>query len=119
MHGKMKQNDYVELLQKIDIGMSLMFSPHPSYVPLEIASAGAWSLSNSCFNKVKGSLGSGIILVPTDVEYLLSELKALVGLVQSNKFPLQQKDLKDLGVTIENASKSLINQFKSHKKPSK
>jgi len=119
VHGKMKQKDYVELLQKIDIGMSLMFSPHPSYVPLEIASAGAWSLSNSCFNKIKGSLGPGIILVPTEVEHLLSEMKALVGLVQTNKFPLPPKDFKNLGVTIEDASKTLINHYKSDKSSSK
>ena len=110
LHGKMKPTAYAELLQKIDIGISLMFSPHPSYVPFEIASAGAWSLSNSCFNKKPGLLGENIRLIRPIATELFSELVSMIKSVQSGKFPNPQKRDTNLGNTIIDASTELISR---------
>jgi len=42
---------YADLLRKYDVGLSLMLSPHPSLVPLEMASAGMLVVTNSYANK--------------------------------------------------------------------
>jgi hypothetical protein len=38
--------EYLDFLSSIDIGMSLMATPHPSYSPLDLASAGAIVITN-------------------------------------------------------------------------
>lgn len=44
--GKATIKDYAELLSKASIGISLMLSPHPSYPPLEMCSAGLKTITN-------------------------------------------------------------------------
>jgi glycosyltransferase involved in cell wall biosynthesis len=48
---KMSLEEYAEYLPDFDLGMSLMYTPHPSLVPLEMASAGLVTVTNSCENK--------------------------------------------------------------------
>jgi hypothetical protein len=42
---------YVELLPSFDVGLSLMLSPHPSLVPLDMAAAGMWCVTNTFATK--------------------------------------------------------------------
>lgn len=45
--GKMTIEEYAEMLNRACAGISLMVSPHPSYPPLEMASAGCMTVTNS------------------------------------------------------------------------
>jgi glycosyltransferase involved in cell wall biosynthesis len=45
------QASYGELLRGHDVGLALMYTPHPSLVPLEMASAGLLSVTNTFENK--------------------------------------------------------------------
>jgi glycosyltransferase involved in cell wall biosynthesis len=45
------QGSYGELLRGFDVGLALMYTPHPSLVPLEMASAGMLVVTNSFENK--------------------------------------------------------------------
>ena len=38
--------DYVELIRRMDLGLSLMDTPHPSYPPLDLAASGAVVVTN-------------------------------------------------------------------------
>lgn len=49
--GKLSLEEYGELLSKASVGISLMLSPHPSYPPLEMASAGIQTITNSFASK--------------------------------------------------------------------
>ncbi|MBP1709728.1 MAG: hypothetical protein H6Q47_261, partial [Deltaproteobacteria bacterium] len=53
---KMSLNEYKALLPEFDIGLSLMLSPHPSIVPLEMAAAGMFVVTNTFANKTAESL---------------------------------------------------------------
>lgn len=53
---KVSLNDYKELLPQFDVGMSLMLSPHPSLVPLEMVSAGMIVVTNTHANKTSECL---------------------------------------------------------------
>ena len=44
--GKLSLEDYADLLRRTSVGLSLMCSPHPSYPPLEMATFGAWTVTN-------------------------------------------------------------------------
>jgi hypothetical protein len=45
------QGSYAELLADSDVGLALMLTPHPSLVPIEMASAGMVAVTNSFENK--------------------------------------------------------------------
>ena len=47
--GKLPEHEYIALLSTADLGISLMMSPHPSYPPLEMASAGMLVITNDFF----------------------------------------------------------------------
>nr|WP_246732843.1 rhamnan synthesis F family protein [Methylobacterium sp. BTF04] len=49
--GKLTLDAYGELLSKASVGISLMLSPHPSYPPLEMASAGLQTITNGFASK--------------------------------------------------------------------
>jgi hypothetical protein len=49
--GKLSLDEYASLLNRSTLGISLMLSPHPSYPPLEMASAGIHTITNAYANK--------------------------------------------------------------------
>ena len=61
--GKIPWDDYPDFLSSVDVGLSLMVSPHPSHPPLEMAAAGARVVTNSFANKDLGALGPQILSV--------------------------------------------------------
>lgn len=44
--GKLPWADYPDYLRRVDLGLSLMYSPHPSHPPLEMAAAGVRVVTN-------------------------------------------------------------------------
>jgi len=74
--GKIPWDDYPNFLSSIDIGLSLMLSPHPSHPPIEMAVAGARVVTNGFSNKDLRNLSGGILSVEptvTDVSGALAE----------------------------------------------
>lgn len=53
---KVSLNEYKKFLTQFDVGLSLMLSPHPSLVPIEMASAGMIVVTNTFANKTKECL---------------------------------------------------------------
>jgi glycosyltransferase involved in cell wall biosynthesis len=51
MIGKVSLDEYRELLPEHDLGLALMYTPHPSLLPLEMAAAGMMVVTNTCLNK--------------------------------------------------------------------
>jgi GT2 family glycosyltransferase len=65
------QDAYREVLRAHDLGLSLMYTPHPSLVPIEMASAGMLVVTNTYANKTREALrdiSSNIIAVPPTIE---------------------------------------------------
>ncbi len=58
--GKIPWSDYPQFLSTVDVGLSLMLSPHPSYPPLEMAAAGARVVTNKFADKDLGMLTPSI-----------------------------------------------------------
>ncbi len=54
--AKLDLSDYRRLLPSFDLGLSLMYTPHPSLVPLEMAAAGLITVTNTCLNKTRSAL---------------------------------------------------------------
>jgi glycosyltransferase involved in cell wall biosynthesis len=52
------QADYGDLLRDHDVGLALMYTPHPSLVPIEMASAGMLTVTNTFENKTADALAA-------------------------------------------------------------
>ncbi|MGI9184454.1 MAG: glycosyltransferase [Solirubrobacteraceae bacterium] len=78
------QSSYGHLLGEHDLGLALMHTPHPSLVPIEMASAGLLTVTNSFENKTAAALqaisGNLIVTEPT-VQGVLAGLRAAVARV--------------------------------------
>jgi hypothetical protein len=64
--GKLPFSDYPAWLLGVDVGLSLMLSPHPSHPPIEMAAAGARVVTNRFANKDLGQLSPAILSVDAD-----------------------------------------------------
>ena len=51
MRSTLPQADYGEALKEFDLGLSLMFAPHPSILPFEMSSAGIVTITNHFENR--------------------------------------------------------------------
>jgi hypothetical protein len=52
------QGDYAGFLAEHDVGLALMYTPHPSLVPIEMAAAGLLTVTNTFENKTAQALRS-------------------------------------------------------------
>jgi glycosyltransferase involved in cell wall biosynthesis len=78
-----EQSAYAELLRAHDVGLALMYTPHPSLVPIEMASAGMLAVTNSFENKTPeamAAISSNLITAEPSVDGVVAGLtEAVVG----------------------------------------
>jgi hypothetical protein len=59
--GKLPWSEYPDYLLGTDLGLSLMYSPHPSHLPIEMAASGVRVVTNNYGNKDLSHLSSAIL----------------------------------------------------------
>jgi glycosyltransferase involved in cell wall biosynthesis len=65
------QSAYAAVLREHDVGLALMYTPHPSLVPIEMASAGMLTVTNTFENKTAeamAEISSNVVAVDPSVE---------------------------------------------------
>ena len=79
------QHAYADVLRGHDLGLALMLTPHPSLVPLEMASAGMATVTNSFENKTPAELEAispNLIVAEPSLDALADALSAAVERVE-------------------------------------
>lgn len=72
----MAWEDYAAYVRSVDLALSLMYTPHPSYPPLDVAACGGVAVTNRFGIKTDLSRYSGSILcVESDLESLVEGLR--------------------------------------------
>jgi len=82
------QRGYAELLRGHDVGLALMYTPHPSLVPIEMASAGMLTVTNSFENKTPDAMASispNLITVEPTIEGVADGLRAAAAGVDDHE----------------------------------
>ena len=72
------QGDYARFLREHDVGLALMYTPHPSLVPIEMASAGLLTVTNSFENKTPeamAAISANLITAEPTVESVAEALR--------------------------------------------
>ena len=78
--------EYIRLMPSYDVGLSLMLTPHPSLVPLEMAAAGMWTVTNTLANKTAERLqaiSTNLIGVEPTVTAIVDGLVEAMGRVDA------------------------------------
>lgn len=92
-------DEYAGLIRKMDLGLSLMYSPHPSYPPLDLAASGAVAVTNRFKNKKTLDMYSkNIICEDLNTDSMLKGIAKGVTLA------------KDLDHRLKNYKNNTINQ---------
>jgi glycosyltransferase involved in cell wall biosynthesis len=76
------QRSYATLLREHDVGLALMYTPHPSLVPIEMASAGMLTVTNTFENKTAAELSaisSNLIAAEPTIEGIAEGLQVAAG----------------------------------------
>ncbi|MEZ5062922.1 MAG: glycosyltransferase [Solirubrobacterales bacterium] len=82
------QAEYGELLGSHDVGLSLMFTPHPSLVPIEMASAGLLTVTNTFDTKTAADLeaiSANLIAAHPSIEGVATGLAQAVARVPGHE----------------------------------
>jgi hypothetical protein len=77
-----EQGAYARTLREHDVGLALMYTPHPSLVPIEMASAGILTVTNSFENKTPEAMAAispNLITVEPNLDALTAGLREAVG----------------------------------------
>jgi hypothetical protein len=75
--------DYAALIRRTDLGLSLMYTPHPSYPPLDLAACGAVAITNRYGRKTSlAQYSNNILCVEDDVESLVDGIATGVALAK-------------------------------------
>jgi glycosyltransferase involved in cell wall biosynthesis len=76
------QAGYARLLRGQDVGLALMYTPHPSLPPFEMASAGMLTVTNSFENKTAGALAvisSNLVTVEPTLDGIVAGIAEAVA----------------------------------------
>jgi glycosyltransferase involved in cell wall biosynthesis len=78
------QSSYARILREHDLGLALMYTPHPSLVPIEMASSGMLAVTNTFENKTADALSAispNLIAAAPTVEGIAGALGAAAASV--------------------------------------
>lgn len=101
-HATLDWAGYLDLMKRMDLGLSLMYTPHPSYPPLDLAASGAVAVTNRC--GVKRDLlhySHNIICADTDVDSMVDALAEGVALAKDRYQREQNLQKAGLGISWE------------------
>ena len=98
--------EYASFIGSVEVGLSLMYTPHPSYPPLDLAASGAIAVTNQ--HGIKQDLScysDNIICKRADVESLLKGIEEAISLSGNERLRLENyknnKLLKDWEKSFE------------------
>ena len=78
--------DYVALIRRTDLGLSLMYTPHPSYPPLDLAACGAVAVTNRYGRKTSlKQYSKNILCVGDDIDSLVNGIAEGIALAKDRE----------------------------------
>ncbi|MEM7295334.1 MAG: hypothetical protein AAF330_01710 [Pseudomonadota bacterium] len=107
--GKLSWEDYLSELRQSDMGLSLMYSPHPSHLPLEMAAAGVPVVTNRFAEKDLSTISPLLRSVAPDAASIATALTQTY-FAPPQEMPQQPPslDISSLGAPLEEAVTTLL-----------
>ncbi len=83
---KMSEAEYISVMSELDIGISLMYAPHPSVVPFEFATTGALVVTNTFDNRSEAELETicgNIVPCDISIQSVVDAIERAMAVVNS------------------------------------
>lgn len=81
--GQLSWTEYAEFLADIDLGLCLMYTPHPSYPPFDVACSGGVVLTNKMMNKVDFPYCKNVILADLEEDAFMEAFAESIALAKN------------------------------------
>ena len=108
----LKWTEYGELISTVDLGFSLMYTPHPSYIPFDLATAGAVAVTNRFGIKQDLShYSKNILCGDLNHESMLSTLAAGIQLAMNQPIRTQNHQDNRIGKDWRAAFSDALHSF--------
>jgi glycosyltransferase involved in cell wall biosynthesis len=105
-------SEYADLVGTIDLGLSLMYTPHPSYPPLDLVASGAVVVTNQFANKRDLSCYSeNLICVDANCDTLVEALRKAVTIAMDSNIREQNYHNNGLLTDWHQALDEIIQQL--------
>ena len=105
-------SEYAELAGTIDVGLVLMYSPHPSYPPLDLAASGAAVVTNRFANKMDlSSYSANLICTDLDRDALVDALKQAIAVANDSRVREQNLSQNNLLTDWREAFAGALRKF--------
>lgn len=93
-------SEYAELVGTVDLGLSLMYTPHPSYPPLDLVASGAVVVTNRFANKRDLSgYSANLICADLDRDALVDALQQGVAIAMDSS--VREQNYRNNGLLID------------------
>ena len=90
--------DYVAIIRRTDLGLSLMYTPHPSYPPLDLAACGAVAVTNRYGRKKSlTQYSKNILCVGDDIDSLVNGIAEGIALAKDREQRKRNYERSGLG----------------------
>lgn len=89
--SKLDGAGYKRMLAQSDVGLALMYTPHPSLVPLEMSNAGLLTITNSCMTKrseTMSLLSPNMIVAEADIDAIATQIVSAVRRINRGEQPV-------------------------------
>jgi hypothetical protein len=107
--GFMTSEEYTDFLGEIDLGLSLMHTPHSGYPTLELAASGAVAVTNQYANKSSlSALCANIICAPPSIDELVNALAHGADLAANKKLRAQNFEQRQLNTNWQATSDKVM-----------
>ena len=83
--GQLSWTEYAKFLADVDLGLCLMYTPHPSYPPFDVASSGGVVLTNKMLNKQTFDMCQNVIMEDLNEEDFMRGFKKAVALAKDTE----------------------------------
>jgi hypothetical protein len=101
--------DYAQIVRRTDLGLSLMYTPHPSYPPLDIASSGGVVVTNKFGNKLSlANYSKNIFCVDLHLDELVRGIEEGAKLAACKKVRLNNFASQSINRDWNSAFSSLV-----------
>jgi O-antigen biosynthesis protein len=105
-------SDYAALVRRMDLGLCLMYSSHPSYPPLDLAASGAVVVTNRFGKKQDlGAYSKNILCFDLDVDSLVQGIEEGVRLASNTKLRLKNYQSNNILRDWKFSFKDVLNQL--------
>jgi O-antigen biosynthesis protein len=103
---------YFDLLRRVHVGLSLMYSPHPSHPPLELAVSGARVVTNT-FGSARDGLHPRITTARADPDELAHALVDVVrSALEDPCGPFEPIPDKKLGHSLPHVAREIVSRLR-------